>query len=76
MTQSAASCTPLPLRAVQSSLLYRSTYLSPHLQSYNDSECGFLYSTADQVGFCPVAEPPLWPALLDVPQVGRLHLAA
>jgi hypothetical protein len=37
-------------------------------QSYNDSECGFLYSTADQVGFCPVAEPPLWPALLDVPQ--------
>ncbi len=41
----------------------------PTVQSYNDSECGFLYSTADQVGFCPVAEPPLWPALLDVPQV-------
>lgn len=40
------------------------------LQAYNDTECGLLYSTADQVGFCGVAEPPLWPALLDVPQVG------
>ncbi|KAL4428467.1 hypothetical protein ABPG75_002556 [Micractinium tetrahymenae] len=37
-------------------------------QAYNDTECGLLYSTADQVGFCGVAEPPLWPALLDVPQ--------
>lgn len=42
--------------------------LHTHAQAYDDTQCGFLYSTADQVGFCAVAEPPLWPALLDVPQ--------
>ncbi|EFN55401.1 hypothetical protein CHLNCDRAFT_23609, partial [Chlorella variabilis] len=36
--------------------------------AYNDSECGFLFSTTDQAGFCAVEEPPLWPALLEVPQ--------
>lgn len=36
--------------------------------SYNDTECGYLFSTADQVGFCEVKQPPLWPALLQVPR--------
>ena len=36
--------------------------------SYNDTECGYLFSTADQVGFCEVRQPPLWPALLQVPR--------
>lgn len=35
--------------------------------SYDDSQCGYLYSTADQVGFCEVSDPPLWPSLLQVP---------
>ncbi|KAL4858934.1 ABC transporter A family member 5 [Chlorella vulgaris] len=38
-------------------------------QAYNDSVCGFLYSTAEQVAYCPVEEPPLWPALMEVPRV-------
>ena len=72
-TQPAANATaaiPLQLGWL-SQLAANHLCLAPSRQSYNDSECGFLYSTADQVGFCPVAEPPLWPALLDVPQVGR-----
>lgn len=42
---------------------------SPYAQcnSYNETECGFLYSTADQVAFCEVLNPPLWPAMLQVP---------
>lgn len=42
------------------------------LQAYNESECGYLYSTAEQVGFCPMREPPLWPALVQV-RGGRWH---
>lgn len=34
---------------------------------HNDSKCGYLYSNADQVGFCEVKQPPLWPALLQIP---------
>jgi ABC-type multidrug transport system ATPase subunit len=36
--------------------------------AYNDTECGYLFSTADQVGFCEVQQPPLWPALLQIPR--------
>ncbi len=36
--------------------------------SYDDTECGYLFSTADQVGFCEVKQPPLWPALVQVPR--------
>lgn len=35
---------------------------------YNDTECGYLFSTADQVGFCEVIEPATWPPLLQVPK--------
>lgn len=35
---------------------------------YNETECGFLFSTADQVGFCEIRQPPLWPALVQVPR--------
>lgn len=42
---------------------------SPYAQCsrYDDSQCGYLYSTADQVGFCQVTDPPLWPPLVQVP---------
>lgn len=36
--------------------------------AYDDTECGYLFSTADQVGFCEVQQPPLWPALLQIPR--------
>lgn len=35
---------------------------------HNETECGYLFSTADQVGFCEVRQPPLWPALLQIPR--------
>uniref|UniRef100_A0A1D1ZSY0 ABC transporter domain-containing protein n=1 Tax=Auxenochlorella protothecoides TaxID=3075 RepID=A0A1D1ZSY0_AUXPR len=35
--------------------------------AYDDNDCGYLSSTADQVGYCAVPQPPLWPALLSVP---------
>lgn len=36
--------------------------------AYNDTYCGYLFSTADQVGFCEVKQPPLWPALVQIPR--------
>ena len=38
------------------------------MQVHDDTQCGFAYSTADQVAYCPVAEPPVWPALLQLPE--------
>ena len=38
------------------------------LQEYDATDCGFAYSTADQVSYCPVQEPPIWPALLQLPE--------
>ena len=38
------------------------------LQEHDTSECGFAYSTADQVSYCPVQNPPTWPALLQLPE--------
>ena len=38
------------------------------LQEYDTTDCGFAYSTADQVSYCPVQEPPIWPALLQLPE--------
>lgn len=37
-------------------------------QEYDTTECGFAYSTADQVSYCSVQEPPTWPALLQLPE--------
>ncbi|KAK9803177.1 hypothetical protein WJX72_009746 [[Myrmecia] bisecta] len=37
---------------------------------HDTSRCGLVYSTADQVPYCSVDNPPLWPALLQVP-MGR-----
>lgn len=34
---------------------------------HDDTQCGFEYSTYSQAGFCEVKEPPVWPALLQVP---------
>lgn len=62
-----APCLVAPRDALTTCNLIACVRAAP--QAYNDTECGLLYSTADQVGFCGVAEPPLWPALLDVPQV-------
>ena len=45
-------------------LLRASTDLA--LQAYNYSDRSVLYSTSDQVGYCPVDQPPLWPALVGV----------
>lgn len=36
-------------------------------QEYDSTECGFAYSTAEQVSYCSVQEPPTWPALLQLP---------
>jgi len=34
-----------------------------------DSEqCGYLHSTVDQATFCEVKQPPLWPAIVQIPQ--------
>ncbi len=38
------------------------------MQAHDDTQCGFAYSTADQVAYCPVMEPPIWPALLQLPE--------
>ena len=38
------------------------------VQAHDDTQCGFAYSTADQVAYCPVMEPPIWPALLQLPE--------
>lgn len=38
------------------------------MQAHDDTQCGFAYSTADQVAYCPVAQPPVWPALLQLPE--------
>ena len=38
------------------------------VQAHDDTQCGFAYSTADQVAYCPVMEPPTWPALLQLPE--------
>ncbi|KAL3149658.1 hypothetical protein ABBQ38_013490 [Trebouxia sp. C0009 RCD-2024] len=38
------------------------------LQEYDTADCGFAYSTANQVSYCPVQEPPIWPALLQLPE--------
>lgn len=39
-----------------------------HSQEHDTTQCGFAYSTADQVAYCPVQEPPIWPALLQLPE--------
>ena len=38
------------------------------VQAFDDTHCGFAYSTADQVAYCPVEQPPTWPALLQLPE--------
>ncbi len=38
------------------------------MQEHDTTQCGFAYSTADQVAYCPVEEPPIWPALLQLPE--------
>lgn len=38
------------------------------VQAHDDTQCGFAYSTADQVAYCSVMEPPIWPALLQLPE--------
>lgn len=49
--------------------LYRlKVKLECHLQEHDTTQCGFAYSTADQVAYCPVQEPPIWPALLQLPE--------
>ncbi len=35
---------------------------------FDENNCGYLYSTVDQVPFCEVRQPPLWPAVLQVPE--------
>eukprot|EP00887_Chlorella_sp_A99_P001140 scaffold14.g1140.t1 len=42
---------------------------SPYAEckEYNASDVSVLFSTADQVGYCAVEQPPLWPALAQVP---------
>ena len=35
-------------------------------QAYNDSQCGVQYSNYQQVAFCDVTVPPVWPAMLQV----------
>ncbi|DBA88861.1 TPA: hypothetical protein ACH3X2_000106 [Trebouxia sp. C0005] len=37
-------------------------------KAHDDTQCGFAYSTADQVAYCSVMEPPIWPALLQLPE--------
>lgn len=34
---------------------------------YDQETCGLMYSTAEQAPFCEVTQPPLWPAVLQVP---------
>jgi hypothetical protein len=46
----------------------------PCPQVHNDSECGYLYSTAEQVAFCPVKEPPLWPPLLQASRPSSFYV--
>lgn len=36
-------------------------------KSYNDEICGLQYSDPDQAFFCEVADPFIWPAVVDVP---------
>ena len=40
------------------------------VQAYDHSKCGVEYSTADQVPFCAVDSPPVWPALMQAPAIG------
>ena len=35
---------------------------------HDTQTCGFLYSTVNQVSFCDIKQPPLWPAVLQVPK--------
>jgi len=39
---------------------------------YDETQCGFQYSSAKQAGFCPVASPSIWPGLIQVPSPGYL----
>ena len=41
-------------------------------QLYDATRCGFQYSDADQAGYCAVASPSVWPALLQVPPTAFL----
>lgn len=34
---------------------------------HDEGSCGYLYSTVEQVPFCDVKQPPLWPPILQVP---------
>ena len=34
----------------------------------DEEQCGYLHSTVDQANFCEVKQPPLWPAIVQVPQ--------
>lgn len=47
-----------------------SSQCSPFLEeckSYNDEICGLQYSDPDQAFFCEVADPFIWPAVVDIP---------
>lgn len=37
-------------------------------QEHDKTQCGPLYSTANQVAYCAVEEPQTWPALLQLPE--------
>lgn len=39
--------------------------------AYDDTQCGFQYSSAQQAAFCEVREPGTWPALVQVGVGGR-----
>ncbi len=41
-------------------------------QLYDDTQCGFQYSDAEQAGFCAVPSPSIWPALFSIPSPGYL----
>jgi len=41
-------------------------------EEFDDSQCGFQYSDAEQAGFCAVPNPSIWPALFTIPSPGFL----
>ncbi|KAL4523256.1 hypothetical protein Ndes2437B_g00384 [Nannochloris sp. 'desiccata'] len=41
-------------------------------EQYDDNQCGFLYSDAEQAGFCAVPSPSIWPAMFSIPSPGFL----
>jgi ABC-type multidrug transport system ATPase subunit len=41
-------------------------------EEYDESQCGFQYSDAEQAGFCAVPNPSIWPAMFSIPSPGFL----